>query len=153
MQPGLHELVLQQRYSMELKHAFIGFVLLLFGSDLFAQSQDTLPGKVTVVADARIDRILDTRLVYYKLDSTSQGYRIQILTSSDRREAMLEMENFELKYPDIPIYLKYDSPNFKLRIGDYSGKIEAHYWFVELQDEYPNLFLVPDKVNPETIEE
>lgn len=127
--------------------------MLLSGSDVFAQSQDTLDGKVTVLADPRIERILDTRRVYFNLDSTSQGYRIQILMSTDHREARLEMENFQLKYPNIPIYLKYDSPNFKLRIGDYPGKIEAHYWFVELQDEYPNLFLVPDKVNPETIAE
>ncbi len=134
-----------------MKQGLVGFILLLFGSDLFAQSQDTLPGKVTVIADPRIDRILETRLVYHNLDSTSQGYRIQILMSTNHREAMMEKENFELKYPDIPIYLKYDSPNFKLRVGDYSGKIEAHYWFVELQDEYPNLFLVPDKVNPEPI--
>ncbi|MHB1277512.1 MAG: hypothetical protein ACYC1Q_03875 [Bacteroidia bacterium] len=134
-----------------MKHALVGFVWLLFGSDLFAQGQDTLPGKVTVVADPRIEKILDTRRVYYNLDSSSQGYRIQILMSTNHKEAMLEKENFELKYPDIPIYLKYDSPNFKLRVGDYSGKIEAHYWFVELQDEYPTLFLVPDKVNPGTL--
>lgn len=128
-------------------------MLLVFSGNLFAQSQDTLPGKVTIVADPRVQKILETRIVYFDMDSTHQGYRIQILSSTDRREAMLEMENFELKYPDIPIYLKYDSPNFKLRVGDFSGKIDAHYWFAGLQAEYPNLFLVPDKVNPQTIED
>jgi hypothetical protein len=127
-------------------------MLLFSGGSLVAQSQDTLAGKVSVVADPRIEKILDARVVYFNLDSTSQGYRIQILTSTDRREAMMEMENFEYKYPDIPIYLKFDSPNFKLRVGDFSGKIDAHYWFATLQPEYPNLFLVPDKVNPKVFE-
>lgn len=136
-----------------MKHVLAGILLLLSGSELLAQGQDTLSGKVTVVADPRIEKILDSRIVYFNLDSSSQGYRIQILMSTDHREARMEMENFELKYPNIPIYLKYDSPNFKLRIGDYPGKIEAHYWFVELQDEYPTLFLVPDKVNPERLED
>src|SRR5690606_12123532 len=145
------ELLLSYRVNM--KYALTGVLVLIFGNRLMAQSVDTLSGKVTILADPRIERILDTRVVYYQLDSTSQGYRIHILTSSDRTEAMLEMKKFRLKYPEIPIYLKYDSPNFKLRIGDYPGKIEAHYWFVELFDEYPNLFLVPDKVNPLRIED
>jgi len=110
-------------------------------------------GKVTVKADPRIEKILNRRVDFYNLDSSSQGYRLQILSITDRKEAMLEMENFQLKYPEIPIYLKYDSPNFKLRIGDFSNKIEAHYWFMKLQEDYPHLFVVPDKVYPKQIEE
>jgi len=110
-------------------------------------------GKVTVKGDPRIDKILNRRVEFYSLDSSSQGYRLQILSITDRKEAMLEMENFQLKYPEIPIYIKYDSPNFKLRIGDFSNKIEAHYWFIKLQEEYPRLFVVPDKVYPKQIQD
>ena len=136
---------------MKIKQGLFACIFFALGGNAFGQSLDTLPGKVTILADPRVQKILDTRAVYFEMDSTYQGYRIQILTSSDRREAMLEMENFQLRYPGIPIYLKYDSPNFKLRVGDFSGKIDAHYWFANLQPEYPNLFLVPDKVNPQTI--
>lgn len=121
--------------------------LAVFGQD------STKQGKVVVKADPRIDKILNRRVEFYNIDSTTQGYRLQILSITDRKEAMLEMENFQLRYPEIPIYLKYDSPNFKLRIGDFSDKIEAHYWFMKLQQDYPHLFVVPDKVNPKQIEE
>lgn len=110
-------------------------------------------GQLTVKADPRIEKILNRRVEFYNLDSSHQGYRLQILSITDRKEAMLEMENFQLKYPGIPIYLKYDSPNFKLRIGDFSNKIEAHFWFMKLQEDYPHLFVVPDKVYPKQIEE
>lgn len=127
-------------------------LFLLFTGALFAQHQDTLQGTVSVIADPRIDKILEQRLEMFLIDSTTQGYRLQILAITDHKEATMEMENFQLKYPEIPIYIKYNSPNFKLRVGDFSSKVEAHYWFAKLRAEYPNLFLVPDKVNPSIIQ-
>lgn len=114
-----------------------------------SQVQDS--GSVTIKADPRIDKIIHRRAEFFQIDSTRHGYRLQILSVTDHKEAMLELENFRLKHPEIPVYLKYDSPNFKLRVGDFSDKIEAQYWFVKLRDEYPQLFMVPDKVNPKKI--
>jgi len=128
--------------------------VILFSIPLPLMAQDNSgSGKVTVKADPRIEKILNRRVEFFNLDSSQQGYRLQIMSITDRKEAMLEMENFQLKYPQIPIYLKYDSPNFKLRIGDFSNKIEAHYWFMKLQEDYPHLFVVPDKVYPKQIAE
>ncbi len=128
--------------------------MILFSIPLPLMAQDNSgSGKVTVKADPRIEKILNRRVEFFNLDSSQQGYRLQIMSITDRKEAMLEMENFQLKYPQIPIYLKYDSPNFKLRIGDFSNKIEAHYWFMKLQEDYPHLFVVPDKVYPKQIAE
>lgn len=127
------------------------FLLLFTANAVLAQEADS--GSVKVISDPRIDKIVERRADFFQLDSTNQGYRIQILSITDRKEAMLELENFQLKHPEIPIYLKYDSPNFKLRVGDFPDKIEAHYWFVKLKEEYPQLFLVPDKVNPKKIED
>ncbi|MDX5321726.1 MAG: SPOR domain-containing protein [Bacteroidota bacterium] len=110
-------------------------------------------GKVEVIADPRLQKIIERRTEFFQLDSTSQGYRIQIMSITDRKEAMLELENFQLKYPEIPVYLKYDSPNYKLRVGDFEDKIAAAYWFAKLKEDYPLLFLVPDKVNPKKIGE
>ncbi len=130
---------------------------LIFGAALLLpallQAQDSLTGKVVIDADPAVNRILNRRKDFFRLDSTAAGYRIQVFASTDRNEAMLELENFQLKYPEIPIYLKYDSPNFKLRVGDFSSKIEAQYWFARLSEEYPRLFLVPDRVNPRNFSE
>jgi len=129
------------------------FILFLCVSMPVLAQNNPETGKLIVKADPRIEKILNRRVDFYNLDSSYQGYRLQILSITDRKEAMLEMENFQLKYPEVPIYLKYDSPNFKLRIGDFSSKIEAHYWFMKLQEDYPHLFVVPDKVYPKQIEE
>lgn len=120
---------------------------------VFGQVNHTDSGQVKVLADPRIEKMLDRRKDQFLADSSTTGYRIQIYSHTDRKLAMMELENFQLKYPEIPVYVKYDSPNFKLRVGDFSDKIEAQYWFARLQAEYPNLFLVPDKVNPLSVKQ
>lgn len=129
-----------------MKRKLFAIIWILLPLGLFAQ--DSLQGKVVIDADPAIDRIMQRRKEFFGLDSTTAGYRIQIYSGTDRNEAMLELENFQLKYPEVKVYLKYDSPNFKIRIGDFSGKVEAQYWFAILQEEYPRLFLVPDRINP-----
>lgn len=118
----------------------------------YGQEYDT-PGILKVESDPKLDLMIAQRKDLFKADSSSHGFRIQILTKSNRKEAMLEFENFQLNYPELPIYLKYDSPNFKLRVGDFEDKIEAYYWFTRLQESYPLLFVVPDKVNPKQFRE
>lgn len=131
-----------------MKKTFFFFLWMSLCSVSFAQDSSDRDTGIRVEADPRIEKILQRKKDLFQLDSTNIGYRIQIFASTDRKEAMLELENFQLKYPEVSIYMKYDSPNFKLRVGDFSGKVEAQYWFARLQEEFPNLFLVPDKVNP-----
>lgn len=113
-----------------------------------AAAQQADSGKVEVKADARIDKLIQRRAEFFQIDSTESGFRIQIYSTTDRKQIKLEEEKFRLNYPDLPIYLKYDSPNFKLRVGDFKSKLEAQHWFNNLQSDYPTLFLVPDKVYP-----
>ncbi len=113
---------------------------------LFAQTSDSTG--VTVEADPRIDKLIEKRKEAFRIDSTESGYRIQIYSTTDRKQILLEEEKFKMNYPELALYMKYDSPNFKLRVGDFKSKLDAQYWFNKLQAEYPTLFLVPDKVNP-----
>lgn len=121
-------------------------LLFMIPMALFAQSSDS--AGVTVEADARIDKLIEKRKEAFRIDSTESGFRIQIYSTTDRKQILLEEEKFKSNYPELALYMKYDSPNFKLRVGDFKSKLDAQYWFNKLQADYPTLFLVPDKVNP-----
>lgn len=112
-----------------------------------ANAQDE-EGKVTVHAEAAVEEFLQTRQLQFAADSSVNGYRIQIFISTDRKQAMAEEEKFRNTFPGIPLYMKYDAPNFKLRVGDYNNKLEAQYLYKLLSTDYPRLFLVPDRVYP-----
>ncbi len=77
------------------------------------------------------------------------GYRVQIISSSGtdaRNQVMTERGLFIKNYPSIPIYIRYNSPNFKLVVGDCRTKSDALYIRNQIKDHYPNAFVVTDNI-------
>ncbi|MFP4041249.1 MAG: SPOR domain-containing protein, partial [Bacteroidales bacterium] len=54
---------------------------------------------------------------------------------------------FYEQFPDIPIYREYDSPYFKIYVGDFRTKIEAIKSLKKIQKHFPSAFVVPDTIN------
>lgn len=78
---------------------------------------------------------------------TTQGFRIQVMNtnsfeeSSSMRTTLLEL--FDTWW----VYVLYDAPTYKVRIGDFGTRIEAKRALEEIQQKgFPNAWLVPDKV-------
>jgi hypothetical protein len=97
-----------------------------------------------------------TNKVKEKLDSihafnpsivSAEGYRILIYNGSSSEESRdVRMKAFEA-LPDIKSYIEWRAPSFKVKVGDFTDKLEAYYVLSELQKTFPNAILVPDKVN------
>lgn len=128
-----------KRYSLALCLVLINLAL---------AAQDPGEGKVLVIADPRIDRLTRLKTEEFLNDSTTSGFRIQIYVAPKRELWVQEEAKFKATHPDIPTYFDYSPPNYKLRVGDFRTRLEAQHLFFKLYEEYPNLFLVPDKVNP-----
>jgi hypothetical protein len=88
----------------------------------FAQAQE---GKVTVEADSMLEIIARGR-VYARPDKIT-GFRILLFTG-DRVTAEKLASDFKAQFPDEPVMLKWDEPNFKVVGGlFYSRKAAAEF--------------------------
>lgn len=124
----------------------------IFIAQLVAAQQDTIKkGSVTINVDDKVDEYIAKRKQQNKEDSLTKGYRIQIAITDKRAEAKVAKEKFTNMFPKCPAYLMFDSPHFKVRVGDFKSKIEAQALLFKLIEEYPTLFLVEDKINPPPI--
>jgi hypothetical protein len=77
------------------------------------------------------------------------GFRLEIFFSSDfkaREQATRVRNDFNLAFPEIPAYISFHSPNFKVRIGDFRNKSEALKAKSEIDWKYPNAFIVKDMI-------
>lgn len=132
--------------------------LLLIGlflciAQLVVAQQDTIKkGSVTVNADKKVSNYIQQRKYAKQEDSLTKGYRIQVIITDKRADAKKAKETFTNMFPKCPAYLMFDSPHFKVRVGDFKNKIEAQALLFKLIEEYPTLFLVDDKINPPPIE-
>ncbi|HCY43569.1 MAG TPA: hypothetical protein DHV48_19905 [Prolixibacteraceae bacterium] len=89
------------------------------------------------------------------------GFRLEIFFSSGskaREQAMRVRNDFNLTFPNIPAYLQFHTPNFKLRVGDFRNKSEALKAKQAISLRYPNAFIVKDVIRfpelfPESFEQ
>lgn len=101
-------------------------------------------------ADPRIALIEQAHTQAWDKINTIEGYRIQIIAVSgnnSRKTAQTVMEEFATTYPEMPIYISYYEPNFRVRVGDYREKIDAAHDLVEIKKLHPGAFIVKDDVN------
>lgn len=106
-------------------------------------------GYVILEQDQRIEQLIQRQRDIHAADSTIDGFRIQIFMESGNdavEMATVTMEEFKEKYPDIPIYLVFGQPYYRLRVGDFRTRLEAEKAFQKLSREYKKAFVTSDRI-------
>jgi hypothetical protein len=76
-----------------------------------------------------------------------RGYKIQIFSGNSRFEATKVKSDFISKFRDAqPPELMYQTPNFKLRVGNYRHRLKAQEDLLKFKEEFPSAFLVNDEI-------
>jgi hypothetical protein len=132
-------------------------ILLCLPSLLFAQTR----GTVVIDKDSKVDSLIGNYLLGNKTNpaapggggavGSSDGFRVQIFSGSDRKEAYNAQAKFQVTHPDMHAYLSYKEPNFKVHVGDFRSRLEAEKVVDELKNSYTGLFIIPEKINASKI--
>lgn len=123
---------------MKVLFSFILFCVFSFAAT--AQSADNT---------AKLKALQDKKADYHKrTEGVSDGFRIKIHFGADRVKAMEVKSKFLSKYNDYGAYDEYQQPNFVILVGDFKTKPEAYGFLKEIQGDFPNAFIVKDKIKP-----
>lgn len=104
---------------------------------------------ITTIEDERIGNLLEKEIEINKAKGTIKGFRVQIYYGSgaeSRTLARKVQSDFIKQYPDTPSYLIFQSPNFKIRVGDFRTKLEAEKFLLEIKASFENAFIVKDDI-------
>jgi hypothetical protein len=111
-------------------------------------------GTVEVDKNPKVDSLIGNYLVTGgKADNgepasaSSNGFRIQIFSGSDRKTAYHVQSKFQNKFPDTHTYLSYRDPNFKVKVGDFRSRLEAEKMVEEMKPAFGGLFIISEKIN------
>jgi len=116
-------------------------------SSLF--QENNILNRINVKEDVGIDSLLMNYITYNNENITTKGYRVEIYFNSGmnaKEEALKVKTQFLDSFPDIPVYVIYQSPNFIIRVGDCRFKGDALKLKHLIRMEYPNAFIVPDLI-------
>jgi len=121
---------------------------------LFSKAQFAFAGDTIIVhKDPRLDiftaKQASINKVTARMSSNGlfKGYRLQVLNTRSRDDAFKTKAMLLENFPDEKAYILYQSPNFKVRIGNFINRSDAENFKKELSLFFPKpAYVVEDLI-------
>jgi hypothetical protein len=126
-----------------MKNFLVFFCFIIFSSSLYSQSN------VSYDIEKRLTALEEVHTNAWSKVNKIEGYRIQVISlSGANSKAIVEKMqiDFNTKFPEIPAYVTYFEPNFRLRVGDFRTKLEAYHVYQSINSSFPGAFIIKDKI-------
>lgn len=132
-----------------MKKSIITLAIVLFcGNILFAQSKNH--GRTVVIGDIAVNQLVQKHVEFNEQLKTVQGFRIQVASLSgtnSKSRAFNIKEQISNAYPEQQVYVIYDEPNFRVKVGDFRTRLEAYAFLQQIKESYPGT-IVKDNIYP-----
>lgn len=94
----------------------------------------------------KVVKLYDALAEYYESIDNIYGYRIQLYSGSNESVAKSIITKFKMKYgtEKYSTYIKYESPMFKVKVGDFISRLEVFRLYHELMHDFTSSLQVPD---------
>lgn len=102
-------------------------------------------GTVRIIADTQMVHDIKPAVVTED-EPQMNGYRIQVYGGTEREAAQKLKNEIAISY-GIRTYMIYESPYFKVRVGDFRSRMEAQQMLHSLKKNYTSILLVPGSIN------
>jgi hypothetical protein len=130
--------------------------LLLWICEVSAQDSSA---SVVVNKDPRIDMLVNKQIEINEVTTRNSrraapGFRILVISSNDRNKVIEAKTNMYREFPELKAYMMYQSPFFRLKVGNFKERTDAEEYLARIQRFYPTgVYIVTDtiEVRPESL--
>ncbi len=129
---------------------------LIFSFHVYSQDttwKNTAENNTVIVhKDPRLDLLVKKQVEINELTSREarrigKGYRLLVVNTSKRDEAIEAKSKVYSHFPELKSYLIYQSPYFKLKVGNFKERKEAEDYQNKLKRHFPNgVFIMNDVI-------
>lgn len=139
---------------VNMKQYFLFLITLCFATASFAQQHpDSSSKAITITKDERID-VLGKKMAEYNESLATKkhlekGYRLMILSTTDRDHAIQVRSKLLQQFPDQNVYMSFQSPYIKLKFGDFQENDDAVKMRKLISDSKivtGNIYIVPEMI-------
>lgn len=112
---------------------------------------------VIVHKDPRVDLLVNKQIEINEFTTrasrrSAPGYRVLVISSTDRKKVIEAKTRMYREFPELKVYMMYQSPFFRLKVGNFKEREEAEQYLANIQRIYPTgVYVVTDtiEVRPE----
>jgi hypothetical protein len=112
--------------------------------------------QVKVVADGRLQTILERHIEYNEMSRSLQGYRIKVNSftgANAKAKAFALKDELSEIYPSTRVYVSFDEPNFVVKCGDFITRLDAYNLFKHIKPQISSAIIIKDWINNPIISE
>lgn len=120
-----------------LSNVFIFSFLLVFAAEKCVAQKAT----VTVHQDAKIPALLNLKKTLEKENKLTDGFTIQ-LYYGELNVANTVIRKYRNIYAAWPASIEYETPNYKVWVGNFTTRLEADRALIEIQREFVSAFIL-----------
>ena len=145
------------RYLFDMPHMkfIITIAMLIITADCFAQEdtagkEEVDSNSVIVHKDPRLDLLVKKQASINEVTSrdgrrTDKGFRLMIISTNNRDEAMAAKTKVYTYFPDLKAYMWYQSPYFRVKAGNFKDRKDAEAYQRRLNTYFPKgVFIMKD---------
>jgi hypothetical protein len=107
-------------------------------------------GNISISQDGEIGELLNAYYVQNASRPGMQGFRIRIyfdLGQHSRASSLEVMNEFMEEFPGLSVYRTFQSPYYKVSVGDFRSRDEALKQLKRLSHKYPKAFIISEWIN------
>ena len=131
------------------------FLCILFPSILVAQTDTSLSENrdITSITERGIDALVRKYKTILKNTGGVEGWRIQVAFKEKREDILPLQIKFSKLYPEIPAQITFDSPYYKLTVGNFRTRNEAIKIKHQINKVFPGAHPVPIIIDPNLLKD
>ncbi|WP_456315719.1 SPOR domain-containing protein [Pseudomonas shirazensis] len=118
------------------KRVFLTIPMFFLAYNINAQDQN-----LTLNQDPKFEQLLNDKRKINTSISTNDTYKIQIF-SGKSEEAKKILTDFKREYTNIDGTIIFNTPNYKVWVGNFRTRIEAERNLAEIKNKYKSVFLI-----------
>jgi len=92
---------------------------------------------VSVIEHDGIESLLSTYVNYHKTNAMVKGYRVQIITTDDRRKMENALHKFRRLYPEIQSDWEHKVPYYQVKVGAFKHKLDYQGFLIDIKKDFP----------------
>jgi hypothetical protein len=132
----------------------IAFFLISLSSSAQVVDSSTSPDSASVVVhkDPRLDLLVKKQAQINEVTSrdarrTEKGYRLMIISTNSRDEAIAAKTKIYTYFPELKAYLWYQSPYFRVKAGNFKDRKDAEAYQQRINSYFPKgVFIMKDVI-------
>lgn len=118
------------------KKTLYAFMLFVSAYNINAQDQN-----ITLNQDPKFEQLLNDKRKINASISVNDSYKIQIF-SGKSDEAKKTLSDFKQEFKNIDGTIIFNTPNYKVMVGNFKSRIEAERNLIDIKKRYKNVFLI-----------